>query len=186
MLLRALEADMSVRLRTKSLILRPLELADAPRMAVFMRAPEIARMASSIPAVQPEIGAEGFILIHQARAPLKREHMFAVELPGEGFIGVGGAHCGKGEVEIAYWLGKPYWGRGFGAETGCALATFAGALGAGPVIAHHFEDNPVSGRVLEKAGFEYTGEVRQVFSLGRGGAAPSKLMVHRNACAAAA
>lgn len=177
---------MPARLRTKSLILRPLELSDAPRMAHFMREPQIARMSSSIPPIQPDIGAEGFILIQQARAPLKREHSFAIELPGEGFIGGGGAHLGKSDVEIGYWLGKPYWGRGFGGEVACALANFAAALNAGPVIAYHFHDNPASARVLEKAGFDYTGEVHDLFSLARGGMVASKRMVHRRACAQAA
>lgn len=177
---------MSVRLRTKSLILRPLELADAPRMAEFMRAPEIARMSSSIPPIQPDIGAEGYILIMQARAPMKREYKFAIDLPGEGFIGVGDVVPGKSDVEIGYWIGKPYWGRGLGGEVACALANFAAALNAGPVIAYHFVDNPSSGRVLEKAGFDYTGETHDLFSLARGGMVASRCMVHRRACAQAA
>ena len=101
---------MAARLRTKRLILRPLELSDAPRMANFMREPAIARMSSSMPPIQPDIGAEGYILILQARAPLKREHAFAVELPGEGLIGMASAHVGKSDVEIGYWLGAPLGG----------------------------------------------------------------------------
>ena len=167
-------------------LLRPLELADAPRMAEFMRAPEIARMSSSIPPIQPDIGAEGYILIMQARAPMKREYKFAIDLPGEGFIGVGDVVPGKSDVEIGYWIGKPYWGRGLGGEVACALANFAAALNAGPVIAYHFVDNPSSGRVLEKAGFDYTGETHDLFSLARGGMVASRCMVHRRACAQAA
>ncbi len=177
---------MAPTIRTKELILRPLELSDAPRMAEFMREPDIARMSSSMPPLQPEIGAEGFILIMQARAPLKREHAFAIELPGEGLIGGGGAHVGRADVEIGYWLGKPYWGRGYGTEVARTLAEFAATLNAGPVIAYHFIDNPMSGRVLEKAGFEYTGDVHQLYSLSRAANVPSRLMVHRAETRAAA
>ena len=125
-------------------------------------------------------------LIMQARAPMKREYKFAIDLPGEGFIGVGDVVPGKSDVEIGYWIGKPYWGRGLGGEVACALANFAAALNAGPVIAYHFVDNPSSGRVLEKAGFDYTGETHDLFSLARGGMVASRCMVHRRACAQAA
>jgi RimJ/RimL family protein N-acetyltransferase len=177
---------MAPTMKTRSLILRPLELSDAPRMAAFMREPEIARMSSSMPSIQPVIGAEGFILIMQARAPLKREHLFAVELAGEGFIGLANAHLGKGSIEIGYWIAKPYWGRGFGSEVAVAIAGFADALNAGPVIAYHFIDNPISGRVLQKAGFDYTGEVHDLYSLSRDATVPSRLMVHQTGAKLAA
>jgi len=41
----------------------------------------------------------------------------------------------------------------------------------------HFADNPASGRVLEKAGFLYTGEVQSRRSTARGAAAPTRMMV---------
>ena len=167
---------MARMIETSRLILRPLELSDATRMAPLMRAPEIARMSSSIPNVQPEIGAEGYILITQARAALKREHVFAVDLPGEGLIGVASAHVGREFVEIGYWIGKPYWDRGYGTEVARAIAEYAASLDAGKVIAFHFADNPISGRVLEKAGFADSGETRDLFSLSRAATVPSRLM----------
>ena len=45
------------------------------------------------------------------------------------------------------------------------------------VVAGHFTDNPASGRVLEKAGFLYTGEVRAGFSKARGDEAHTRRMV---------
>jgi RimJ/RimL family protein N-acetyltransferase len=44
-------------------------------------------------------------------------------------------------------------------------------------MAGHFSDNPASGRVLEKAGFLYTGEVRRGFSRARGSEAETRRMV---------
>jgi RimJ/RimL family protein N-acetyltransferase len=174
-----MEPDMAQTMRTKRLLLRPLEMSDAPRMAVFTRAPEIARMSSSMPLVQPDIGAEGFILITQARAHLKREHVFAVELPGVGLIGVASAIVGASDVEIGYWIGKPYWSQGYGTEVAIAIADYAEALRQGPVIAYHFADNPSSGRVLEKAGFAATGDVHQLYALARAETVASHLMVYR-------
>jgi len=42
--------------------------------------------------------------------------------------------------------------------------------------AGHFVDNPASGRVLSKAGFVYTGEIVQQFSMARGERVLSKRM----------
>jgi RimJ/RimL family protein N-acetyltransferase len=97
---------------------------------------------------------------------LGEEHVFAIEARGQGLIGVIGAHKKKGAFEIGYWLGRPFWGRGLASEAVCAFTQEARSLG--PLEAAHFVDNPASGRVLEKAGFAYTGEVDERFSLARG------------------
>jgi RimJ/RimL family protein N-acetyltransferase len=80
--------------------------------------------------------------------------------------------------EVGYWIGRPYWGRGYATE-----ALEAGVIWASrnwrrrALVAGHFEDNPASGRVLEKAGFLYTGEVRKGFSRARNGEARTRRMV---------
>ena len=45
------------------------------------------------------------------------------------------------------------------------------------IVSGHFADNEASGRVLVKAGFLYTGEIRWRFSLARGEAAATRMMV---------
>ncbi|MGE3251605.1 MAG: GNAT family N-acetyltransferase [Hyphomonadaceae bacterium] len=160
---------------TERLLLRPLKLADAPRVARFTSDIDVARMVSMIPAPNPLVAAEGWILIDKARRPLKRDFVFAVERPGEGLIGVTGAHLrGTEEVEIGYWFGRPFWGQGFATEAARALASAARELGR--VVAGHFIDNPASGRVLQKAGFDYTGIVEPRFSLARKAKVDTRLM----------
>jgi RimJ/RimL family protein N-acetyltransferase len=44
-------------------------------------------------------------------------------------------------------------------------------------MASHYIDNPASGRVLAKAGFLYTGEVRELRSMARGSNAQARMMV---------
>jgi RimJ/RimL family protein N-acetyltransferase len=168
-------------IRTERLVLRPLELSDAARISAFTRDWDVARMVSSIPFPQPQISVEGFLLIEQARRPLKRDWTFAIDLPGEGLIGIVGAHLrGKdyqgGHIEIGYWLGKPFWGNGYATEAARAVADYAEGLDIAPLFARHYADNPASGRVLEKVGFRYNGERKEGFSLARGDTAPSLLM----------
>ena len=114
-------------------------------------------------------------MIVRARAPQGRDFVFGVELPGEGLIGCIGADTKDGDVfDVGYWFGRPYWGKGFASET--LLAFTAQAQSLGTLVAGHFVDNPASGRVLSKGGFAYTGETKDMFSLGRGESAPVKRM----------
>lgn len=102
---------------------------------------------------------------------------FFVTLPGaEGarLIGSVGLSRDGDDVQLGYWIGRPYWGQGYATEAARALLSLAGALGHQRLVADHFVDNPASGRVLRKLGFCPTGVVRNRFSLGRGGEAPAR------------
>lgn len=70
-----------------------------------------------------------------------------IELSPEGR---GKEHC----AEIGYWIAKPYWGRGIMTAVVKAV-TDHGFRNCGllRITAPIFDLNPVSGRVLEKAGF---------------------------------
>ncbi len=157
-----------IAIETKRLKLRPIVMNDAPRIAGFCDDPGVGRMLAQTPLPYPKAAAEGWILMLNARAPLKRDFVFAVELSGDGLIGCVGAHRSdkSDDVEIGYWFGRPYWGLGYGSEAVGAFVAEATSLGA--LNAGHFVDNPASGRVLEKAGFAYTGETKRMFSMGRG------------------
>lgn len=76
-----------------------------------------------------------------------------------------------GAVEIGYWIARQHWGKGYATEAGRAALSIAGALGYPRVYGSHFLDNPASGAVLMKLGFEPTGRVIERHSCGRGEAA---------------
>lgn len=158
-----------IEIETKRLKLRPIAMRDAPRVARFCGDPGVGRNLAMTPLPYLENAAEGWILIVRARenAAVRKDYVFGIDLEGEGLIGVLGAHGrGEGAFELGYWLGRPYWGQGFATEAVGAFVAQARALGA--LQAGHFVDNPASGRVLSKTGFAYTGEVEDMFSLGRG------------------
>jgi RimJ/RimL family protein N-acetyltransferase len=69
-----------------------------------------------------------------------------------------------GGREVAYWVGRAYWGRGVAAA---ALAALAGLERARPLHAHAAADNAGSIRVLQKCGFAITGRGR-IFAQARG------------------
>lgn len=76
-------------------------------------------------------------------------------------------------VELGYWVARPHWGQGYATEAGGAVLQIARTLGYAHVVASHFADNPASGRVLQKLGFEPTGRVVERHSCGRGESAPA-------------
>lgn len=164
-----------VEIETERLRLRQLRIADAPRMARFLDDPGVGRNLAMTPLPYLTVAAEGWIMIQAARAPAGKDFVFAVELAGESLVGCIGAHArGDAGFEIGYWYGRPFWGQGIASEALGGFLSEARKLGA--LAAGHFVDNPASGRVLEKNGFAYTGEVEPMFSMGRGCVAPCRRM----------
>ncbi len=88
-------------------------------------------------------------------------------------VGCIGIDLTEGEVELGYWIARPFWGQGFATEAGGAALEVAQMLGHRRIVASHFLDNPASGKVLKKLGFEPTGRVIERHSCGRGDAAPT-------------
>lgn len=90
--------------------------------------------------------------------------IWAIDRAGEP-IGGAGIHfktnVWRRNVEIGYWLGRPFWGQGIASATVRALVDHA--------FTHHdirrvqasvYEWNPASQRVLEKNGFTFEGRHR--------------------------
>ena len=82
-----------------------------------------------------------------------------------GACGIGNLH---GEPELGYWIGRPYWGLGFATEASRAVIEIAKTIGHKKLVASHFTDNPASGKVLRKLGFQGTGKTALRHSNGRG------------------
>jgi ribosomal-protein-alanine N-acetyltransferase len=65
-------------------------------------------------------------------------------------------------AELGYWIGKPYWGNGYGTEAAKAVLHYGfTVLGLNRIYATHMSRNPASGRVMEKIGMKYEGCSRQ-------------------------
>ncbi|MEK4148291.1 GNAT family N-acetyltransferase [Robertmurraya sp. FSL W8-0741] len=63
--------------------------------------------------------------------------------------------------EMAYWIGKPFWGNGYATEAARAMLEFAfEEKNYYRVYARYFKSNPASGRVLEKCGMVYEGTLK--------------------------
>ncbi len=65
-------------------------------------------------------------------------------------VGNLGSYLTEGHREVGYWLGREYWGRGYGSA---ALVAFVAEIDERPLFAHVVAHNRGSLRVLEKCGF---------------------------------
>jgi RimJ/RimL family protein N-acetyltransferase len=69
---------------------------------------------------------------------------------------------GEGIAEIGYWIGVPYWNRGYASEAAAEIVRYGfEECGMDRIFACHFQRNPASGRVLQKVGMQYEGTLRR-------------------------
>lgn len=156
--------------RSERLFLRPAFQEDWAAIKACLEADqEIVRNLARAPWPYGEDAARAFVALEQnARLP-----HFLVTLPGEGVIGSAGLGGQDGAPELGYWIARDYWGQGYATEAAGAVLRIACTLGHHRIIAGHFTDNPASGRVLAKLGFEPTGRIVDRDSLARDGRAKS-------------
>lgn len=165
-------------IETRRLLLRAPGAQDVSRIATLAGDPDIARMTLRMPHPFGIDEAEAFVLTVAGQDP-RRANTFLIEHEDAGPVGVLGLFQGGDRTpEVGYWIGKPFWGRGFATEALEGALVWAKRRWAKrALVAGHFADNPASGRVLEKAGFLYTGETRRQFSRARNADADTRMMV---------
>ncbi len=163
---------------TRRLTLRAPGLQDCPRIAALANDPDIARMTLRMPHPFGVGDAEAFVVSVAGQDPA-RATTFLIEHEDHGPVGVLGLFQDKDPVpETGYWIGREFWGRGLATEAlEGALVWASKRWKRRALVAGHFTDNPASGRVMEKAGFLYTGEVREDFSRARAEPVRTRRMV---------
>jgi RimJ/RimL family protein N-acetyltransferase len=162
--------------RTPRLLLRPGFPEDAPALAKAIANRAIVRNLAVVPWPYRLRDAEAFLA--SPRDPVLPSFLI-FERTGAAPELVGSCGLGRrpsGAVEMGYWIARSHWGRGIATEACKALIDIARTLGLGRLEASHFLDNPASGRVLEKLGFEPTGIVAPRMSCARGEDVPARLM----------
>lgn len=149
-------------IETQRLLLREISETDIPELVPLIGAPEVAWNTLRIPHPYRETDA-GEFLSSSRQSP--DELRLAIRLRS------GGRLCGgiglhpepqHRRAELGYWIGTPYWGRGYATEAAGAVVRYGFEhLGLNRIFAHHFKRNPASGRVLQRVGMQYEGCMRQ-------------------------
>ncbi len=106
-------------------------------------------------------GIEYLSYVRTTHVPLA----FAIEFGGEAVGGLGfkqGSDIARLSIEMGYWMGEPFWGRGLTTRAVAAASDWAfGNYKVVRIFATTFAHNVASMRVLEKAGFEREGILRR-------------------------
>jgi ribosomal-protein-alanine N-acetyltransferase len=144
-------------MRSARLNYRPLEAADASRVAALAGDWDIARMTARIPHPYSLVDADLWIASIGGD-----EFVRGVEHDGDLIGAVGYIGGEAGQAEIGYWIGKPWWGNGFATEAARALMEHCfRVIGFHHLTCGHFVDNPASARVIAKLGFRSIGKGSQ-------------------------
>jgi [ribosomal protein S5]-alanine N-acetyltransferase len=148
-------------LETARLRLRPFGEADVAELLGLIGVREIAATTLRIPHPYTEEDAEKFIAACQNGSEVHR----AITLRSDGRL-IGGIGLRVDEqhqhAELGYWLGVPYWGKGYATEGGHEMLRYGFEdLHLHRIFASHFGHNPASGTVLKKLGMRYEGCQRE-------------------------
>jgi RimJ/RimL family protein N-acetyltransferase len=147
------EASIPV-LETKRLSLRAPRLEDAKAVSMLANDRRIAENVARIPHPYKMSDAETFI----GRVNVTGEVVFLITLRDETIVGACGIVLQEQAAELGYWLGVPYWSKGYATEALHAVIDYAFTdLGHESLQAGARVTNPASRRVLEKCGFQWTG-----------------------------
>ena len=171
--------EVSPVVSTERLVLRGAVHNDVEALAELANDFNVAARATSMPFPFRITDAEA--LVGRAMAcDWERQAAFVIEHRNFGVVGLLDFDHDRGtQAEIGYFLGKPYWNRGYATEAvRGALRWVKRDWRRNVVVAGHFADNTASGQVLCKAGFLYTGDVEQRACMARGGVeVPTRMMV---------
>ena len=145
-------------IQTERLTLRPWRETDAASLFAYASDPDVGPAAGWPPHRSIEESREII------RTVFSTPHTFAVCLAATdepvGSIGLMPSRCetshqGDGlELEVGYWIAKPFWGRGFAPEAVRAMQRYAfETLGCKALWCGYYEGNNKSLRVQQKCGF---------------------------------
>ena len=153
--------------RTERLLLRPSWPEDARELYSAIADEGIVRNLATAPWPYTEDEAARFAALEHSE--LFPKFLLMQRTDGAPrLVGACGIGDRNGEVELGYWIARPYWGLGYATEAARAVIGVARSVGHKRLVAGHFIDNAASGRVLRKIGFCPTGQIAQRHSQGRG------------------
>ncbi|MDA5192359.1 GNAT family N-acetyltransferase [Govanella unica] len=146
-------------LETDRLRLRLLGEADLDRLVRLIGDWEVARWLAHVPyPYEREDGREFIRDMTESMAAGREVHYVIADKATDALMGGCGFLDQEDGLELGYWLGRDYWGRGYVPEALRSLISAGfGGLGLDVIAARVLPDNLRSRRVLEQLGFQDVG-----------------------------
>lgn len=134
---------------------RRLDQSDVPTLVELAGDAEVARWTAAIPHPFTQSDAQAYL----ERANAEGRLVFAIETEADAVqVGCLRIDVVDGVGDIGYWIGRPYWGRGYASEAVKRATRFAFEdMELSVLDAEVMQGNAGSERVLEKAGFSHIG-----------------------------
>jgi len=152
-------------IETERLILRPFAPADAPAVYELVKEWDVASTTLNIPHPYEPAMADSWIRSHTISAAAGDGFTLALtERADDALVGSIGLRLSPphDRGELGYWVGRPWWGRGYITEAAAAVMKHGfEVLGLNRIEAHHLSRNPASGRVMQKLGMTWEGRARE-------------------------
>ncbi len=152
-------------LRTPRLTLRAFVADDAPALQKLAGERAVADTMISVPHPYSLATARSWITAQAHTFGTGTEVHFAMideERQLIGSVGLREIDREHLQAELSFWVGVPWWGRGFATEAALAVVAHGfGDLHLNRIYAFHMERNPQSGNVLRKIGMRPEGCLRQ-------------------------
>ena len=146
-------------LKSERLRLRNFELQDSSQVQKLAGNINVAKTTLNIPHPYNDGMAEEWIKSHKVLWESRAQLIYAItkldtkQLVGAvSLVGISGD-----QAELGYWIGEPYWNKGYCTEAARALVTFSfSKLGLNTLFAEHLASNPASGKVMKNIGMSYS------------------------------
>jgi len=147
------------RLLAGPVALRHFTAVDAPRVQLLAGEREVAESTALVPHPYPDGAAAAWIATHEPARAVGAEYTYAITESGDGvLIGAIGLRPGPEQESFGYWIGRPYWNRGYATAAVQAIIVLAfELLDLDELTASHLARNAASGRVMEKCGMRLLG-----------------------------
>ncbi|MDP7322241.1 MAG: GNAT family N-acetyltransferase [Bacteriovoracaceae bacterium] len=154
-------------IKTSRLILKPFQIDDSKSVHLLADDIKIASTTGTIPHPYKLSDAESWINTHVDNWQKKNSLTLSVCLNEKNKI-IGAIELilklQHKRAELAYWIGFPFWNRGYCTEASKAIVSYGfNQLDLRKITAHHMLSNPASGKVMEKLGMKREGVFEQHF-----------------------
>jgi len=146
---------MQNNLSTKNLLLRDVVENDLPLFFAFQLDPDANSMAAFT--ARDPTDREAFVA-HWHKILVEPTCIIRTIVWDGHVVGSVSSYEESGKPEVTYWIGRAYWGKGI--ATRALIAFLAQVNPVRPIYARVAKDNLGSRRVLEKCGFQVTGEAK--------------------------
>lgn len=145
----------SPTLKTKRLVLRQITMDDVPALFELMQDEQVNKFLPWFPHKTPEETANHIKSKQLTTHASSTIFYYGVCLKADNRL-IGYINISSGDsFDLGYALAKSHWGKGYITEGVIAVIKQAEKVGLPYLTATHDRNNPVSGRIMEKAGMKY-------------------------------